>query len=231
MIPGRQPRRVDVLAHIEKHDALRFASENPEVRRAAYVEAFLAVGRKDERAKLHEIIASLEAVIATAQAVAAVPKSGVHNVVSVLASSPVHLLAERDARIRAESALDIARLTGALDELLEEAESMIGYVPEYFREKWKFDECIVHAKQALLTGEPVLTTPTPAQPAETQRPQMIHLSVQDIADRQSALHASVNGRSLDELRDQDHNYELDQDEQATLRQLEGLEFLSGGSEA
>ena len=44
-------------------------------------------------------------------------------------------------------------------------------------------------------------------------------------DRKPALHLLVDGRSIQELRVQDHGYELSQNEQSALRRLEDLDFL------
>jgi len=44
---------------------------------------------------------------------------------------------------------DKQTLVDALEEAIEGMEDMIGYVPDYFREKWKHDDCIKEAREAL----------------------------------------------------------------------------------
>ena len=49
------------------------------------------------------------------------------------------------AALRADNQM----LVDALEEAIEGMEDMIGYVPDYFREKWKHDDCIKEAREAL----------------------------------------------------------------------------------
>jgi len=44
---------------------------------------------------------------------------------------------------------DKQTLVDALEEAIEGMEDMIGYVPDYFREKWKHDDCLKEAHEAL----------------------------------------------------------------------------------
>jgi len=44
-------------------------------------------------------------------------------------------------------------LRDALDQAIDGMEDMIGYVPEYFRNKWKHDDCITKAREALAKTE------------------------------------------------------------------------------
>lgn len=49
----------------------------------------------------------------------------------------------------AELEVEVLRLTAALVLAVELAEDMIGYVPEYFREKWDHDTDLATVKAAL----------------------------------------------------------------------------------
>ena len=61
--------------------------------------------------------------------------------------------------------------------------------------------------------------------ASTISPHVEILSAADIEERRAEL-LRRSGMSLDELRERSADYELDQIEQAILRQLEELEFLA-----
>ncbi len=57
---------------------------------------------------------------------------------------------------------EIERLRIALLDAIGEMESMIPYVPDYFREKWNYDGAIANAKTAAQSGRS--GDPTPVVP-------------------------------------------------------------------